>query len=134
MSPGRRKAGPEKTFFTRLLNQRNFRPIFVLQLLDQTTQRVKPPTISPVRECESAELDSRQTRQHEDSPSPPRCDVPRWQRRVEIIVERSADDIRLSWKKVHLDLREESMEWSGVHPLMPRWSGSNSALVRRLGV
>jgi NAD(P)-dependent dehydrogenase (short-subunit alcohol dehydrogenase family) len=30
----------------------------------------------------------------------------------EIIVEGSADDIRLSWKKVHLDLREESLEWS----------------------
>jgi NAD(P)-dependent dehydrogenase (short-subunit alcohol dehydrogenase family) len=30
----------------------------------------------------------------------------------EIIVEGSADAIRLSWKKVHLDLREESLEWS----------------------
>jgi NAD(P)-dependent dehydrogenase (short-subunit alcohol dehydrogenase family) len=29
----------------------------------------------------------------------------------EIIVEGGADDIRLSWKKVHLDLREESIEW-----------------------
>ena len=30
----------------------------------------------------------------------------------EIIVQGGADDIRLSWKKVHLDVREESMEWS----------------------
>jgi NAD(P)-dependent dehydrogenase (short-subunit alcohol dehydrogenase family) len=29
----------------------------------------------------------------------------------EIMVEGGADDIRLSWKKVHLDLREESIEW-----------------------
>jgi hypothetical protein len=35
----------------------------------------------------------------------------------ELMVEGNADDIRLSWKKVHLDLREEPMEWSqGVSP------------------
>ena len=35
----------------------------------------------------------------------------------ELMVEGNADDIRLSWKKVHLDLREEPMEWSqGASP------------------
>jgi NAD(P)-dependent dehydrogenase (short-subunit alcohol dehydrogenase family) len=30
----------------------------------------------------------------------------------EIIVEGNPDEIQMSWKKVHLDLREESIEWS----------------------
>jgi hypothetical protein len=30
----------------------------------------------------------------------------------ELIVDGDARSIRLSWKKVHLDLREESLEWS----------------------
>src|SRR6202035_3156133 len=30
----------------------------------------------------------------------------------ELMVGATSDDIRLSWKKVHLDLREEELDWS----------------------
>jgi hypothetical protein len=30
----------------------------------------------------------------------------------ELMVDGTAADIRLSWKKVHLDLREEPLQWS----------------------
>jgi len=35
----------------------------------------------------------------------------------ELLVEGSADDTRVSWKRVHLDQREESLAWSDSHPL-----------------
>jgi NAD(P)-dependent dehydrogenase (short-subunit alcohol dehydrogenase family) len=36
------------------------------------------------------------------------------QGKFEIMVEGEASDIRLIWKKVHLDLREESIDWSAL--------------------
>ncbi len=35
----------------------------------------------------------------------------------ELLVEGTADDTRVSWKRVHLDQREESLAWSDSHPL-----------------
>ena len=33
----------------------------------------------------------------------------------ELLVEGSAEKVRVTWKKVHLDLREEPLEWSETH-------------------
>lgn len=35
----------------------------------------------------------------------------------ELLVEGSAEQVRVTWKKVHLDLREDSLEWSETHAL-----------------
>jgi len=35
----------------------------------------------------------------------------------ELLVEGSADNTRVSWKRVYLDQREESLEWSNSSPL-----------------
>jgi NAD(P)-dependent dehydrogenase (short-subunit alcohol dehydrogenase family) len=35
----------------------------------------------------------------------------------ELMVEGVPDDIRVNWKRVHLDVREEPMDWSGGVPL-----------------
>jgi len=33
----------------------------------------------------------------------------------ELLAEGSAEKVRVTWKKVHLDLREEPLEWSETH-------------------
>ena len=35
----------------------------------------------------------------------------------ELLVEGSAEKVRVAWKKVHLDLREEPLDWSETHAL-----------------
>jgi len=35
----------------------------------------------------------------------------------ELLVEGSTEQVRVTWKKVHLDLREDSLEWSESHAL-----------------
>ncbi len=45
----------------------------------------------------------------------------------ELMVDRSATDLRLSWKRVHVDLREEPLQWSDSEVLRFRDAPSLSS-------